>query len=225
GCAGLANLADLFEPVAGTVLPRLPAPQASALRAALGLAPAQALVTETLLERAVIGVLRDLAPAGVVVAVDDEQWLDGDTRRLLEAAAVRLSGMLVRWLVAVRSGHADRGLARVLDHELGVRVRRVELAGLDDAVLTELVLRRFPGQWSPAVLRRVVALAAGNPYAALELARETAAHGGRDGAAVNVPSTLTGSLRGRLGGVCSQTLAVVPAAALAAVPAPASLCR
>ena len=34
---------------------------------------------------------------------------------------------------------------------------------------------RFPGRWSPGVLRRVVTLAAGSPYAALELARETAA--------------------------------------------------
>jgi len=223
GRAGLANLADLFEPVAGTVLPRLPAPQASALRAALGLAPAQAPVTETLLERAVIGVLRDLAPAGIVVAVDDEQWLDGDTRRLLEAAAVRLSGRPVRWLVAVRSGHADRGLARVLDHELGARVSRVELAGLDDAALSELVLGRFPGRWSPGVLRQVAALAAGSPYAALEVARETVARGGHDSAGVHLPSSLAGSLRSRLGRLGPQTLAVVQAAALAAAPTRALL--
>ena len=41
GQAGLANLADLLDPVAGMVLPRLPEPQASALRAALGLAAAE----------------------------------------------------------------------------------------------------------------------------------------------------------------------------------------
>ena len=33
-----------------------------------------------------LGVLRELVPGGVVVAVDDEQWLDADTRRLLQAA-------------------------------------------------------------------------------------------------------------------------------------------
>ena len=81
----------------------------------------------------------------------------------------------MRWLVAVRSGHAGRGLARVLDHELGAAAARVDLAGLDDAALSELVMSRFPGRWSPGVLRQVVALAAGSPYAALELARETAA--------------------------------------------------
>ena len=52
GQAGLANLADLLNPVADAVLPRLPPPQAGALRAALGLAAADVPVTATLLERA-----------------------------------------------------------------------------------------------------------------------------------------------------------------------------
>jgi hypothetical protein len=131
---------------------------------------------------------------------------------------VRLSAVPVRWLVAVRSGHADHGLARALDHELGARLTRVELAGLDDAALTELVLDRFPGRWSPAVLRQLVLLTAGSPYAALELARETAARGGRDGTAVHLPTTLTGSLRARLERLGPQTLAVVQAAAVAGAP-------
>ncbi len=170
----------------------MPPPQAGALRAALGLAPADAPVTATLLERATVGVLRELAGAGVVVAVDDEQWVDQDSLRLLEAAVVRLKDAPVRWLVAVRSGHTDRGLAQVLDHELGPAVTRVDLAGLDDAALSELVMDRFPGRWSPGVLRRVVTLAAGSPYAALEVARETVARGGRDGTAVAMPSSRSG---------------------------------
>ena len=181
GQAGLANLADLLNPVADAALPRLPPPQAGALRAALGLAAADAPVTATLLELATVGLLRELAVAGVVVAVDDEQWVDPDSLRLLESAVVRLKDAPVRWLVAVRSGHTGRGLAQVLDHELGAAVTRVDLAGLDDAALSELVMDRFPGRWSPGVLHRVVALAAGSPYAALELARETTARGGHDG--------------------------------------------
>ena len=218
GQAGLVNLADLLEPVADTVLPRLPEPQAGVLRAALGLAPAEEAITETLLERAVVAVLRDLAPTGLVVAVDDEQWLDADTRRLLESAVVRLSGTPVRWLLTVRSSHADRGLAWQLGHELGGRVTWVELAGLADAALSELVLDRFPGRWSPGVLRRVVALAAGSPYAALELARETAAlgrprqHGGASAVhTVRFAAQPTERL-------APPTLAAVQAAALATTP-------
>ena len=218
GQAGLANLADLLDPVTGTVLLQLPPPQADALRAALGLAPAQAPVTATLLERAAVGALRELAETGVVVAVDDEQWVDQDSLRLLGSAVVRLKDVPVRWLVTVRSGYTDRGLARVLDHELGAAVARVDLAGLDDSALSELVMDRFPGRWSPGVLRRVVALAAGSPYAALELARETAAQGGRDGTAVHLPATLADSLRSRLDRLSPGVLAVVQAAAVAEAP-------
>ena len=218
GQAAFANLADLLDPVAGRVLPGLPYPQAAALRAALGLAAVETPLGETVLERAAVAALGDLARDGVVVAVDDEQWVDADTGRLLKAAVVRLREVPVRWLVAVRSEHADEGLARVLEHELGERVTRVDLAGLDDAALSELVLARFPGRWSPGVLRRVVALAAGSPYAAVELARETMARGGHDGAAVHLPSTLAGSLRARLDRLGLATLAVVQTAALAGAP-------
>ena len=58
GQAGLANLADLLNPVADAMLPRLPPPQAGALRAALGLAAADVPVTATLLELATVGLLR-----------------------------------------------------------------------------------------------------------------------------------------------------------------------
>ena len=216
--AGLANLGDLLEPVINEVLEKLPKPQATALGGALGLVPAEVPVVSVLLELAMVGALRGLSAPGVVVAVDDEQWVDADTLRLLESAAARLSDVPLRWLVAVRSGHTERGLAQLLDHELSGRVTRIELAGLDEAALSELVWGRFPGQWSPGVLRRVVTLAAGSPYAALELARETAARGGRDGPAVHVPTTLAASLRSRLGRLSSPTLRVVQAAALAEAP-------
>jgi len=223
GQAGLANLADLLDPVTGALLPRLPPPQAGALRAALGLAAADVPVTATLLELATVGLLRELAEAGLLVAVDDEQWVDPDSLRLLESAVVRLKDAPVRWLVAVRSGHTGRGLAQILEHELGAAAARVDLAGLDDAALSALVMDRFPGRWSPGVLHRVVALAAGSPYAALELARETAAQGGHDGTAVQLPATLADSLRSRLGRLSRPVLAVVQTAAVAETPTRALL--
>ncbi len=222
--AALANLADLLDPVAARALAGLPPPQATALGVALGLAAPVPSLTDSLLERAVAGVLRGLAPGSVVVAVDDEQWVDGDTRRLLEIAAARLSGAPMRWLVAVRSGHAGRGLVPVLEHELAPRLTRVELAGLDDAAVSELILTRFPGQWSPGLLRRLVTLAAGNPYTAVEVARETVACGGRDGPAAHLPSALAGSLRSRLARLTPRALAVAQAAALAGTPTRALLC-
>jgi DNA-binding CsgD family transcriptional regulator len=223
GQAGLANLADLVDPVADVVLPQLPPPQADALRAALGLAAADGPLTAAVLERATVGLLRALAEPGVVVAVDDEQWVDQDSLRLLRSAVVRLKDVPVRWLLAVRSGHTSRGLALVLDHELGAAVTRIDLAGLDDAALSQLVMDRFPGSWSPGVLHRVVTLAAGSPYTALELAREAAALGAHDETAVHPPATLADSLRSRLDRLSPGVLALVQAAAIAESPTRALL--
>lgn len=221
--AGLANVADLLDPVIDTALPLMPGPQANALRAALGQISPQAPVTDMLLERAIVGMLHGLAANGVVIAVDDEQWLDEDSRRLLEAAVVRLTSVPVRWLVSVRSEQAVHGLSRMLDHELGPHAARIDVTDLDDAALSELVMARFPGHWSPGVLRQVIALATGNPYAALEVARETVACGEQDGATAHMPSSLAAAIRGRLRRVGQQTLVVVQAAALTAAPTRALL--
>jgi hypothetical protein len=153
-----------------------------------------------------------------MVAVDDEQWVDPDSLRLLESAVARLRDAPVRWLVAVRSGHTGRGLAQMLDHELAEATTWVDLAGLDDTALSQLVMDRFPGRWSPGVLHRLVTLAAGSPYASLELARETIAQGGHNGTAVHLPATLADSLRSRLDRLSPDVLAVVQAAAVADTP-------
>jgi len=221
--AGLANIADLLDPVLDAALPAMPAPQASALRTALGQMSPEAPVTDMLLERAMVGMMRGLAPNGLVIAIDDEQWLDEDSRRLLETAIVRLAEVPVGWLVSVRSEHAIRGLARILDHELGPRAAWINLAELDDAALSEMIMARFPGKWSPGVLRKIVTLAAGNPYAALEVARETVARGERSGTTALVPASLAAATGSRLRRLEPQELATVQAAALTSAPTRALL--
>lgn len=87
GPLALGGLADLLEPGAREVLHQLPDVQADALRAVLHMVPAGAPVADGLLIRATVNVLRAMAAPRVLVAVDDEQWLDADTRRLLCLAA------------------------------------------------------------------------------------------------------------------------------------------
>ena len=221
--AGLANIADLLDPVLDVALPSMPVPQASALSSALGRISPQGPVTDMLLERAIVGMLRGLAADGVLIAVDDEQWLDEDSRRLLEAALVRLASVPVRWLVSVRSERAARGLPRMLDHELGPHASRIDVGQLGDAELSELIMARFPGPWSPGVLGQIITLAAGNPYAAVEVARETVARGEQDGTTVHVPASLAAAVRSRLRRLGPGTLATVQAVALVGAPTRALL--
>ena len=162
--------------------------------------------------------LRGLAGDGLVIAVDDEQWLDEDSRRLLEIAVVRLADRPVRWLVSVRLEQAVKGIPRMVGHELGPRAARIDIGELDDSAVSELIMSRFPGQWSPGVLRKIVTLAAGNPYAALEMARETAACGDQTGVTAHVPASLATAVRSHLRRLGPQALATVQAAALTAEP-------
>lgn len=210
----LANLTDLLDPAAREVVSQLPEVQADALRVALRLSAAATGVDEALIARATVNALRALAGGSrLLVAIDDEQWLDPDTRRLLSTAAAWLFDAPMTWLVSVRTGHADAGLGGVLAHELASQLVRLDLAVLDDDAMRRLILNGFPGRWSPRLLRHIVQLSAGNPYTALELARETVASAGRDAPAAKVPATLAESLDARLRRLAPGARVVVRAAA------------
>src|SRR6202020_3300740 len=100
----------------------LPEVQAHALRAALfqrkGPDGVQAGQT---LPRGVLSVLRELAAAGpILVAIDDEQWLDPASARVLAFVLCRLRHESIAVVLARRSG--PRGtLAFELDRRFGGR--------------------------------------------------------------------------------------------------------
>ena len=99
-----AALGDLLDGVLGQVLPRLPPPQRRALKVALlledpgGSPPEQRAVAVAFL--AVIRHLSELGP--VVLAVDDLQWLDDPSARVLEFALRRLGGEPTGLLASAR---------------------------------------------------------------------------------------------------------------------------
>ena len=220
----MANLVDLLDPAVRDLLPRLPAPQADALRVVLRLLPVQGELDEFLIARAAVNALRELATAGrVLIAVDDVQWLDPDSARLLSVVATWAADAPIGWLVAVRAGHDDEGLSKTVVHELDHRAARIEVTGLDRSTVYELVQERFPGPWSATLLRRIGELSDGNPYVALELARGTVAAGGHIGTHASVPSSLADSLQARLFRLSRPALAAVQAASVTARPTRALL--
>src|SRR5215207_1201612 len=142
-----AGLHELLRPVLGE-LGRLPAPQAAALRGALGLSAAVA--ERHLAGAALLGLLAEAEP---VVLVDDAQWLDGPSATALLFAARRLLADAVAVIVAVRTG---------------------EPSAFDDAGFDELVLE---GLSTPAA-RALLDTHAGRPVAADTAAWLHAATGG-----------------------------------------------
>ncbi|GAB7192664.1 LuxR family transcriptional regulator [Kineococcus sp. NUM-3379] len=168
-CAGVqgetgAGFAGLHELVAEALphLPALPPRQAAALRSVLGLGgddPADRL----LVSLAVLGLLEELAgERPVLLVVEDAHWLDAASVQHLGFAARRLAATPVLMVATCRTGE-DQPFRRF-------GLPETTLGGLDEDSARRLLDRG--GARLPAPVReRVLAEAAGNPLALLELPR------------------------------------------------------
>ncbi|MET9271912.1 AAA family ATPase [Kribbella sp. NPDC003557] len=155
-----AGLHQLLQPFLDH-LERLPAPQREALGTAFGLVSGPT-PDKFLIGLAVLNLLADAAgDQPVLCVVDDAQWLDLMSARILAFVTRRLAAESVVMVFAVRDGieHAFTGLT-----ELAVR-------GLDDTDARALLESVLPGPIDPRVRDRIVAETNGNPLALLELPR------------------------------------------------------
>ena len=197
-----AGLTDLLDAVAADTLPELPPPQRRALEVALLLEePDDNPPDERAVAAAFLGCLRLLARAsGVLVAVDDIQWLDAASARVLEFACRRLDDESVGVLAAVRIGPDEAEpdqLPRAFD---GHRLEHLAVGPVTVAALYELVRDHLDLALSRAVLLRIHESSGGNPFFALELARALRRAGTEPapGDPLPVPSGLRELVRGRL---------------------------
>jgi DNA-binding CsgD family transcriptional regulator/tetratricopeptide (TPR) repeat protein len=136
----------------------LPEHHRNALTVALGIASGQ-VPSEHAVTGATMALLRHASQARpLLLAIDDLPWLDQRSATVLRS--LDLAGSRIGMLGVTRNGHsANRRSA-------GTRVH--ELAPLDDQSAAALLMDEFP-TLSPAVRRRVLAEARGNPLALQEL--------------------------------------------------------
>jgi len=210
--AALGDLLD-FE------LPDLPAPQKRALDAALlraeveGAPPDQRAVSV-----ASLGVLRALAASGpVIVAIDDVQWLDVPSARVLAFVVRRLEDAPIRILVALRVGSGGDPLA-LGQTGPAPSLHRVSIGPLREEAMTRLLRDRTGGDLTHPILLRLHRISEGNPLFALEIARALTGQGVRPapGEPLPVPEDLQELLGARLAALppsAADGLLVVAAAA------------
>ncbi len=165
-------LADLLEEVEPEILAALPAPQRDALEIALlRTDPGDATASQRAIATATVSVLASLATAApLLVAVDDVQWLDRPSARVLEFAVRRLAGHPVGFLLSLRTpaeGPGPLGLDRAVADE---QLDRIRVSGLSAGALHQLIKERLGGTFNRAGLLRLHTATAGNPLFALELA-------------------------------------------------------
>jgi DNA-binding CsgD family transcriptional regulator len=150
-------LADLIRPINDDIA-MLTSPQARVLRSALAMsepAPGDRLAMNT----AVLHLLAAVAAQGpVLVLIDDYQWLDTATRTVIDYAARRSEIAGVGIIITTRG---------VVPEEHGGI--EMTLQPLSADLAADLVSQT--GDLTPAGVRRVVELAAGNPLALIELAK------------------------------------------------------
>lgn len=194
----LAGLADLVEDRFADVAGELAEPQRSALAVAVGLeAPRSTPPNAIVLPRAFVACLRALASdAPVLVAVDDIQWLDPPSLRIVSFAARRLGDAPVGILVTQRGGGDDP--LDLVDAVGGERFEEIRLGGLSLGAPAHLVRSRLDVRIPRPALARIHSGSGGNPMFALEFARSIAERGGLSLGPLPMPPSLEQLVRDRV---------------------------
>lgn len=144
-------------------LNRLPPPQRSALQVALGLRKGSsgAIPDRLLVGLAVLTLLGDVASENPVIClIDDAQWVDDASLNTLAFVARRILADPVAMIFVAREPWADRQVAGFPE---------LELRGLDEAHARALFATNVPGRIDEHVRETIIAEAAGNPLALMEL--------------------------------------------------------
>jgi DNA-binding CsgD family transcriptional regulator len=217
-----AALSDLLGGVMDNVIASLPPPQHRALDVALLRAePSDAVPDQRAVSMATLEAVRLLSGAGpVLLAVDDIQWLDTPSARVLEFAIRRLANEPVGVLLAVRVG---RRPARAPDLERAMaedRVSRYRVGPLSVAALHHVLETRLDVLLARSTLLRVHEASGGNPLFALELARALAERGAAEPEteALPIPESLHRLVEARIARLPTRTREALLAAAALSSP-------
>jgi predicted ATPase len=206
-----AGLGDLFENVLESVLPALPAPRRHALEVALLVEEDPDGFDPRTLGVAVRSALEVLAAEGpVVLAIDDVQWLDPPSQRILAFAAGRLGDAPVGILATQRG---DGGDPLGLHHAFDRRSTRIRVGRLSVGALHHLVRLRLGVRIVRPTLARIHEASGGNPMFALEFARAISALGGAAPGPLPVPASLEDLVHERIAAYPPRLRTLLAAAA------------
>lgn len=209
------SLADLLSTVDRAVLDALPEPQRLAIDRILlqvsddGLTTDQRAVAAAFLS--VVDILAENTP--VLVAIDDLQWLDPSSARVVAFAARRFSGP-VGLLATVRTGDGDD--VSWLQLEKPDATRRMTLNPLAIGALHQVITARLGRSFSRHAMLRIHEASGGNPFYAIELARTIPE--GETGIEMTLPTTLTGLMASKIGVLDEDLRDILLAAACLARP-------
>src|SRR3954469_10474489 len=218
-----AGISELLADAAAEVLPSLGDLRRRALEAALLMdgSSSGGTVDPRAVGLAVLDALRALAtPTPVIVAVDDVQWLDTASARMLLFALRRLQAQRVGVLMTARERprELERGLETMPAQRLTVGPLRVD-------ALFAMLKQQLGLELSRPQLTHVCEVTAGNPFFALEIGRELALTPQAAGRPLRIPSSLRAVVGERLARLPEADRDVLLLAAALAQPTVQALAR
>jgi DNA-binding CsgD family transcriptional regulator len=213
-----AGLSELLTEVLDEIAPALAPPRRRALEVALLLAdPGDQPLDAHMIGLALLDLVRILAESGpVLIAIDDLQWLDASSVAVLQVAVRRLRGHPVGILATVREA-PDATVPGELERSFQDQgLTRLSLDPLSLGAVHHLLQGRLGIEPTRAELARVHETSGGNPFFALELARQGT--GLEPGERLPVPDSLGALLGERLARLPIETRELLLVAAASGRP-------
>jgi DNA-binding CsgD family transcriptional regulator len=216
------TLGDLLGDVIDDVSRELPEPQRRALDIALLRAGDAAMRPDRrAVSLATAGLLRSVARRGpVLIAIDDVQWIDPASARVLSFALRRVEHVPLGVLAALRT---EPGSKDVLDLR-GVFTEQgcstIEMESLSLEAMSHLLRERLPAGLPHTVVSRIHELSDGNPFFAIEIGRALVRRGTLPGPGEPIPvaGDLVALIRARLRDLPSASREVLLLSAAAVRP-------
>ena len=217
-----AALGDLLEPILEEALPTVPDPQRQALEVALLRSPRSgARADQRAVSLAVLGCLRSAAStAPVVVAVDDIQWMDVPSVRVLQFVVRRLKDEQVGLMTAARGARADDDPLGVVSAFAEDRVHAVNVGPLSLDALEQVLRAKVGEGFSRTTLLSLHEMSGGNPFFAREIGLALIRRGDdvTAGEGLPIPDRLQELIEDRLGGLPARTVEALEVVSALSVP-------
>ena len=196
----LGAVSDLLDPAFEDVADALAEPQRRALAAALGLDTAAGERLDRLaLPRALVAAFRLLAATRpLLIAIDDVQWHDPASARVLAFAVRRVGDERIGVLATLRDEAELRDPLALADAFQPGAFEELAVRPLGKTHLRQLVRRRFDVRIPQTTLTAVHDASRGNPMFALEFARSAEREDASLHARLPVPSSLEELVRERV---------------------------
>jgi predicted ATPase len=115
---------------------------------------------QQLLERAAL-------ESPLMITVDDAQWVDGGTAAAIRTLPLRLMGLPIAWVIALRPPRDATPLVSALEHLKQAGARAIVLGPLDDDAVAQVATDMLAAQPDQSILEQL-AEADGSPFLVVE---------------------------------------------------------